>query len=268
MSQPKKPEIRQVRVRVIKPEPKPPVKVSVRVIKPEAEVRDKPKGGEANVPATLSSRSQHIRDRVAAATVRLTKNGGQGVLVPGGFILTAAHCIEWSGTGAMALGDHFCEPILTAGGRKFLVSVYAAEPLTDIAVLGPCGNQVLPDDAEALEEFAAETPAVPLLTRRPELGKSMPALVRTHTRGWATGTVTRYGVPWLPPGGTVYIQTDTPIKGGASGGPVVDSHGRLIGVVSWTGAGAKDGTYSGAIPLAYFALPRWLADQITPPKGK
>jgi hypothetical protein len=35
--------------------------------------------------------------RVVNATVRITKLGGQGVLVAGGFILTATHCITWSG---------------------------------------------------------------------------------------------------------------------------------------------------------------------------
>jgi hypothetical protein len=44
------------------------------------------------------------RARTRAATVQLPTKGGQGVLVPGGFVLTAAHCIDWSLDGGMALG--------------------------------------------------------------------------------------------------------------------------------------------------------------------
>ncbi len=43
--------------------------------------------------------------KVARATVRFAKQGGQGVIVPGGLIVTAAHVITWVGTGGMALGD-------------------------------------------------------------------------------------------------------------------------------------------------------------------
>src|SRR5262249_32084812 len=76
-----------------------------------------------------------FRDRVLAATVSLSDLGGQGVLVPGGLILTAAHCIKWSGTGAMVLGDYFVERIKTRDGRSFRASVCAAEPVADIAAL-------------------------------------------------------------------------------------------------------------------------------------
>ena len=44
-------------------------------------------------------------DIVEKATVRLTGKGGQGVLVPGGLIVTAAHCVNWYLEGGMAMGD-------------------------------------------------------------------------------------------------------------------------------------------------------------------
>ena len=58
---------------------------------------------------------QAIRDAVAAATVRFPERGGQGVLVPGGLILTAAHVVDRTDTGAMALGDgeEFVQKIVT-----------------------------------------------------------------------------------------------------------------------------------------------------------
>ena len=75
----------------------------------------------------------------ASATVRLTKKGGCGVLVPGGFILTAAHCVEWSATGGMALGDYCMEPVETRQGAKFMVSVCAVEPVPAYVALGVGG---------------------------------------------------------------------------------------------------------------------------------
>jgi hypothetical protein len=102
----------------------------------------------------------HYRARVKAATVLLKKLGGRGVLVPGGFILTAAHCIKWKGTGGV-LGDYSLEPILTSDGRKFLASVCAVEPVADIAALQAPDDEVLFDDYEAFEEFVDDVEPVP-----------------------------------------------------------------------------------------------------------
>ena len=55
--------------------------------------------------------------RVGRAVVRLPRRGGRGVLVSGGIVVTAAHCIEWTHHGAMVLGDHFLEQIETTDGR-------------------------------------------------------------------------------------------------------------------------------------------------------
>jgi S1-C subfamily serine protease len=79
--------------------------------------------------------SEETRKRVEKATVRLTKKSGQGVIVPDGLILTAAHCIEWCCEGGMVLGDFFLEEI-EFGGQKIVAQVYAVEPVSDIAVLG------------------------------------------------------------------------------------------------------------------------------------
>lgn len=78
--------------------------------------------------------SEANRRRVEMATVRLPEKGGCGVLV-GEFILTATHCIDWSGTGGMALGDVYANAIRTASGAKFRLGVAACEPVSDIAAL-------------------------------------------------------------------------------------------------------------------------------------
>jgi hypothetical protein len=75
------------------------------------------KMAEERVPKAQPKKSAppSWRARVEAATVKTTRTGGQGVRVPGNLILTAAHCIDWRGTGRMALGEIYIEPIATKG---------------------------------------------------------------------------------------------------------------------------------------------------------
>ncbi len=94
------------------------------------------------------SLTEGMKQRIAAATVRLPELGGQGVLIPGGFILTAAHCIEWTETGAMVLGDYFFHKVETSDGKEFRGAVCAVEPVADIAVITEPDGQVLYDDSE------------------------------------------------------------------------------------------------------------------------
>jgi hypothetical protein len=68
--------------------------------------------------------------------------------------------------------------------------------------------------------------------------------------------VTRYA---FPSDGQAWLNADGPILGGASGGPVIDDTGRLLGVISWTNS---EGCF-GKIPLAHLALPRWVWDRLT-----
>jgi hypothetical protein len=56
-------------------------------------------------PSAGKQMSEESRTRVERATVRLVERGGRGVLVPGEFIITATHCIVWSGAGGMPMGD-------------------------------------------------------------------------------------------------------------------------------------------------------------------
>jgi S1-C subfamily serine protease len=202
------------------------------------------------------------RRRIAKATVCLPRQEGQGVLVPGGYILTACHCITWSGEGGMAPGDHCLEDVRTADGRSFRASVCAAEPLADIAGLFAPDDQTFTLDYRAFEEFTESTPAIPLRTRAPKPWRSFRVHVLLHKGHWITATATHYGDPDEPPGGRVELTATDAIEGGTSGGPVVDDDGNLVGVVSFASDANPGEASSGAAPLAYFALPRWLSDGI------
>ena len=77
---------------------------------------------------------------VAKATVTLLGKGGQGVLVSGNLIITAAHCIAFRCEGEMVLGDYFIEEIKTCE-RELKVALLAVEPVSDLAVLGSLDTQ-------------------------------------------------------------------------------------------------------------------------------
>jgi S1-C subfamily serine protease len=192
--------------------------------------------------------------------VKLPNKEGQGVLVPGGFILTAAHCIEWNTDGGMTLGDDCPEVVVTAKGDQFHASVYAVEPIADIAVLGAADDQTFYKDAEAFESFCEQTAAVPICTKsfKPaSLAKeeeSVVAYVLTHRGTWIEATVSE------PGGGQAraWLRAEKKISGGTSGGPIVDDDGSLLGVVSWS----SEDTFDGAFPRPHRALPLWIWRQI------
>lgn len=205
-----------------------------------------------------------VRERTEAATVWLPKARGQGVLVPGGLILTAAHCVGWTASGHMAFGDMPpTVPIRTAAGRTFSANVFAVEPVADIAVLGAADSQAFAADAEAFERFCDETLPVPVSGRDFDLEVAVPVLIRTHLKTWVEATTTRYGHPSDPPGYLAHYDAESAVKGGTSGGPVVDLTGDLVGVVSVASEGNGDGgPCQGTMPRPHLALPGWVWLQI------
>jgi Trypsin-like peptidase domain len=204
-------------------------------------------------------------DRAKAATVRLPGTGSRGVLVAGGFVLTATHCIGWDGTSGLTLGDHHRVPV-EADGLTVRLQPYFADAVSDMAALGEPDDQVFPEDAQTFEAWRERTKEIALSPWVPKartprslarLARLKPQEVGAHVLslagGWVNGCVAYHG--FGRPGSRVALKVEAPLKGGMSGGPVVDDQGRLLGVVSW---GAKDGV----IPLASLALPTWISDRI------
>ena len=109
--------------------------------------------------------NERARNLVEAATVRLPEAGGQGVLVPNGYVLTAAHCVTWNPEGGMALGDFHLERFETRTGAQFMGSICAVEAVADIAALNAPDSQTFSKWADAFESFCEATSPVPLSAR-------------------------------------------------------------------------------------------------------
>lgn len=194
--------------------------------------------------------------RVEAATVKVLRYGGQGVLIPGNMVLTAAHCVEHHNSGGMAYGDYCLEWIETQTGVKILVSVAAVEPRADIAVLEICDEQDGPQDhVEAFRDFCKSTEPVPICTAEtPHFDRfidenKIAGHILTHDKGWVNITM------WLPRSvdRNIWVEPTDPIEGGTSGGPIVNENGQLVGICS---AGSNSGGASH--PSPHLALPVWV----------
>src|SRR5262249_17410942 len=106
------------------------------------------------------------------------------------------------------------------------------------------------------------TEPVPLFTRTPKLKEPITVNILTHTGEWVRGSATRHGVPRSLPTGRIKFEAVTPIRGGTSGGPVVDDEGNLLGLVSFTNEVQDGKPCLGAIPVPCFALPAWVVKKI------
>jgi len=195
------------------------------------------------------------RERVERATVWLPDRLGQGVLVPGGFILTAVHCLNSCDIINTVSEGPLPHRVETYDGRSLTLDVHAAEVRADIAVLGGMDTQTFHHEAEAFDEFCDSTLPVPLFGEDMEWDVPYTIHICTHKKTWITGEATRdasFGDCFIITSGAEHVEE------GTSGGPIVNDSGLLMGVVSST-FGA-DGTAIAS--RLHRALPLRILDQI------
>ena len=167
----------------------------------------------------LNEFSRALADAVEAggrSTVRVEARRrlpASGVIwSPDGVIVTAHHVVEWDNNITVGLPD----------GRSVAARLVGRDPATDLAVLRA--------DASGLE-------AAPLADDEGlRVGHLVLSLGRPGRTVQATlGIVSALGQAWRTMGGGQidrYLQTDTAMYPGFSGGPLVDAAGRVLGINS------------------------------------
>jgi V8-like Glu-specific endopeptidase len=169
-----------------------------------------------------------VQDRVVSATVHFPRQGGQGVVVPGLMIVTAAHVIAKEGFWDYGgLANHFEEVVV--GGKTWTAALRAADPVSDVAVL----DVPLQDLEEGLDfhDHLQTISPVRLFTADLPHRTPVPVFVWTHTKRWVKGSTKQVRVNQS----MFDIEAEEDIVGGTSGSPVVTEKGLLVGVVSTAG---------------------------------
>jgi hypothetical protein len=202
---------------------------------------------------------------VENATVELPRLRGRGVLIPGGYIVTAAHCVEITTNGDTAANPHTDrEQVKTRAEQYLWLTVRAVEPSADIALLG-IGEQCSPDEEQAFQAFSLNTKPVPLFQGDlpTSFDKPIPVQVYDLNRSWVDG----FAATNDPTSPCLGVLTEREIEGGASGGPVITADGKLLAVVSsWDKFSTmyhRGRTYHfGHCPRPLTALPAWAVNEI------
>jgi S1-C subfamily serine protease len=181
---------------------------------PVTSLADAPAGPHAVRHAVGSCALCDLYDRVRPAVVRITIPTGQGagIVIGGdGSILTNAHVV---GRQARAEVDSW-------EGSRLSADVLAAEATLDLALLRGPGESGLSASIE-LEEG-------PL----PPVGSRVYVIGHPVGLGWTVtqGIVSAHRRPGEV-GPVVLIQTDAAISPGNSGGPLLDEHGRVVGIIT------------------------------------
>lgn len=195
-------------------------------------------------PLSRTLRGERLRERSYAAVVTIETDVGRGmgfVVDPAGYIVTNRHVIEDAGH---LEGVVF--PALDPARVYESVRVVYSDPVWDLALLHVRADGPLPylplatRHAEPVTRYLAAADPVVLLERGASKRVNPGLIVR---RG-KVAELAAYN-PAAGPGAFVGVTTD--VVSGQSGGPVLDAHGRAVGVVTWTW---RDRVGGYAIPIA------------------
>lgn len=164
----------------------------------------------------------------SVVTVEVGSAGPDGFFAQGsgsGVILDMAGHIATNDHVAEIANDH---QVILSDGRVYAAQLIGTDPLTDLAVLKITATDLVPIEFGAADELAVGEPAVAVGS---PLGlEGGPSLT--------VGVVSAFGRQVQTGADSVLfgmLQTDAPITSGSSGGALVDSEGRLIGITTAVG---------------------------------
>ncbi|MCE2511944.1 MAG: trypsin-like peptidase domain-containing protein [Acidimicrobiia bacterium] len=176
------------------------------------------------LPSAEALSAQEVYAKVAPSIpiVESAYGQGSGILIPGDYVLTNHHVV-WP--------DDFIQSatIVFPDGTEYSdVEVVATNPWADLAVLGPLetdkrplpladGEQLPPGSDLYLIGYSAEYEQDEGFAPEPTITRGLLSRVR-HWDGYDM----------------TLLQTDAAIAGGQSGGALVDSRGRVVGVPTWS----------------------------------
>jgi hypothetical protein len=196
--------------------------------------------------------SEKIKQTVLRAVVTVVKQGGQGVLVSNGLILTAAHCVNYTNDGPMALGGEYFIEELQAFNGPLSARPLAVEPVSDIAVLGALDVQEFYYASIAFEEFCENTRPVRICLKDFPLFEPFPVYIYTHTKKWVQGNAQQCS----PDANGLSIEMSENIERGTSGSPIVTEKGELVGIASVASS------HEVFAPRPHVTLPIWALKRI------
>ena len=182
-----------------------------------SEIADRPRADADTASALLDAYSQaviRVVERVAPSVlnVRRGRGGGSGVIVtPDGYALTNAHVVD----------DVREVSVTLHGGGEMRASVVGRDPATDLAVIR------IPDSGLPAAELA-ESESL----RVGQLVIAIGDPLGFHSTV-TTGVVSALGRSLRAGDGRMIenvIQTDAALNPGNSGGPLVDTHAKVIGI--------------------------------------